>query len=65
MWHVARMGEKPNTYSLLMGNPEGRAPRGRRGRIWEDNIKTRREEIRFYRTWIGFAWPSIVTGDLP
>jgi hypothetical protein len=27
--HVARMGEKRNTYRLLVGNPEGRRPLGR------------------------------------
>jgi hypothetical protein len=27
--HVARMGEKRNTYSLLVGKPEGKRPLGR------------------------------------
>jgi hypothetical protein len=27
--HVARMGEKRNAYSLLVGKPEGRRPLGR------------------------------------
>jgi hypothetical protein len=36
--HVARMGEKRNTYRLLVGKPEGRRPLGRRRR-WLDNIR--------------------------
>jgi hypothetical protein len=27
--HVARMGEKSNTYRLLVGKPEGKRPQGR------------------------------------
>jgi hypothetical protein len=27
--HVARMGEKRNAYTLLVGNPEGKTPLGR------------------------------------
>jgi hypothetical protein len=37
--HVARMGEKRNTYSLLVGRPEGRRPLGRPTHRWVDNIK--------------------------
>jgi hypothetical protein len=36
--HVARMGEKRNTYRLLVGKPEGRRPLGRLRRRWVDNI---------------------------
>jgi hypothetical protein len=32
--HVARMGEKRNAYSLLVGKPEGRRPLGRPRRRW-------------------------------
>jgi hypothetical protein len=32
--HVARMGEKRNTYRLLVGKPEGRRPLGRPRRKW-------------------------------
>jgi hypothetical protein len=35
--HIARMGEKRNAYRILVGNPEGRRPLGRRR--WVDNIK--------------------------
>jgi hypothetical protein len=31
------MGEKRNAYRILVGNPEGKRPLGRRR--WEDNIK--------------------------
>jgi hypothetical protein len=37
--HVARMGEKRNVYSLLVGKPEGKRPLGRPRRRWTDNIK--------------------------
>jgi hypothetical protein len=33
------MGEKRNTYRILVGKPEGRSPLGRPGRMWVDNIK--------------------------
>jgi hypothetical protein len=37
--HVARMGEKRNTYRLLVGKPEGKRPLGRPRRRWVDNIR--------------------------
>jgi hypothetical protein len=37
--HVARMGEKGNTYRLLVGKPEGRRPLRRPRRRWLDNIR--------------------------
>jgi hypothetical protein len=36
--HVTRMGEKGNTYRLLVGKPEGKRPLGRPRRRWVDNI---------------------------
>jgi hypothetical protein len=36
---VARMGEGRGVYRVLVGNAEGRRPRGRPRRRWEDNIK--------------------------
>jgi hypothetical protein len=39
------MGEKRNTYSILVGKPEGRRPLGRPRRRWEDNIKMDLREI--------------------
>jgi hypothetical protein len=32
------MGEKRNTYRLLVGKPEGKRPLGRPRRRWKDNI---------------------------
>jgi hypothetical protein len=37
--HVARMGEKRNAYSLLVGKPGGRRPLGRLRRRWVNNIR--------------------------
>jgi hypothetical protein len=37
--HVARMGEKTNAYSILVGNPEGKRPLGRPRRRWVVNLK--------------------------
>jgi hypothetical protein len=33
------MGEKRNSYRLLVGKPEGKRPLGRPRRRWVDNIK--------------------------
>jgi hypothetical protein len=43
--HVARMGEKRNAYSILVGKPEGKTPLGRPRRRWMDNIKMDLREI--------------------
>jgi hypothetical protein len=37
--HVSRMGEKRNSYRLLVGKPEGKRPLGRPTRRWVDNIR--------------------------
>jgi hypothetical protein len=37
--HVARMGEKKNTYRILVGEPEGKRTLGRRKHWWVDNSK--------------------------
>jgi hypothetical protein len=41
------MGEKRNTYRLLVGKPEGRRPLGRPRRRWLDNIRMDLVEIRW------------------
>jgi hypothetical protein len=40
------MGERSGIYRVLVGTPEGKRPLGRRKRIWEDNIKMDRKEVR-------------------
>jgi hypothetical protein len=37
--HAARMGEKRNSYSILVGKPEGKRPLGRSERKWVDYVK--------------------------
>jgi len=44
--HVARMGERRSVYRVLVGKPEGKRPRGRPRRRWEDNIKMDLQEVR-------------------
>jgi hypothetical protein len=37
--HVARMGEDRKLYKVLVGKPEGKRPRGRPRRRWEDGMR--------------------------
>jgi hypothetical protein len=49
--HGARMGDKRNTYSILLGKPEGKRPMRRPRRRSVDNIKM---DLRYDRMiWIG------------
>jgi hypothetical protein len=50
--HVARMGEKRNTYRLLVGKSEGKSPLERPRRRWFDNMKMDLVEIE----WSGVDW---------
>ena len=43
--HLARMGERRGAYRGLVGKPEGKRPRGRPRRRWEDNIKMDLQEV--------------------
>ena len=43
--HVARMGEGRGVYRILVGKSEGKRPRGRPRRRWEDNIKMDLQEV--------------------
>jgi hypothetical protein len=43
--HVARMGEERKLYKVLMGNPEGKIPLGRRRRRWDNGIRMNLREI--------------------
>jgi hypothetical protein len=37
--HVTRMGDGRGIYRISVARPEGKGPRGRPRRRWEDNIK--------------------------
>jgi hypothetical protein len=50
--HVARNGEKRNTYRILVGKPEGKRLLGRPRRRWVDNIKMDLRDIG----WDGVDW---------
>jgi hypothetical protein len=54
--HVARMGEKRNTYRLLVGKPEGRRPLGEQRRRRLDNIRMNLLEVGWGDVdWFGLA----------
>ena len=44
---VARVGERKDAYRILVGKPEGRRPRGRHRRRWEDNTKMNTREVKW------------------
>jgi hypothetical protein len=50
--HVERIGEKINSYRLLVKSPEGKRPLGRPGHMWMDNIKLDLGKI----LWGGTDW---------
>jgi hypothetical protein len=56
--HVAQMGEKQNTYRLLVGKPEGRRPLERPIRRWVDNIRIELGEVG----WSDVYWIGLVQG---
>jgi hypothetical protein len=42
MWwagNIAGMGERKSAYKVLIGKPEGKRPRGRIRRTWENDTK--------------------------
>jgi hypothetical protein len=53
--HIAGMGEKRNTYRILVGKPEGERPLGKPRCRWEDNIRMDLREIR----WGGMDWINL------
>jgi hypothetical protein len=53
--HAARMGEKRNAYTILVGKPEGRRQLGRPRRRWVDNNKIDLREIG----WDGVDWVDL------
>jgi hypothetical protein len=56
--HSARMGEKRNTYRILVGKPEGKRPLGRPRCRWVDNINM---NLRDRMGWFGLIWLRIGT----
>jgi hypothetical protein len=64
--HVARIGEKGNVCTLLVGKPEGKRPLGRPRRRWLDNIRLDLGEVGWGDVdWIGLAldrnrWRALV-----
>jgi hypothetical protein len=40
-------GKETGVYRVLVGKPEGKRPRGRPWRRWEDNIKVDLQEVEF------------------
>jgi hypothetical protein len=53
--HIARMGEKRNVYTILVGNPEGKRPLGRPRCRWVVNIKMDLRE----KGWNGMDWINL------
>jgi hypothetical protein len=53
--HVARMGQKRNAYSILVGEPESKRPLRRPRRRRVDNIKIDLREIE----WDGMDWINL------
>jgi hypothetical protein len=54
------MGEKRNTYSILVGKPEGKRPLGRQRCRWVNSIKMNIREIEWYGM-VGLIWLMIGT----
>jgi hypothetical protein len=69
-FHVARIGEKSNAYSLLVGAPEGKSPLRKPRRRWVDNIRKDLGEVGWRDVdWIGLAqdrnrWRAVVNSIL-
>jgi hypothetical protein len=64
------MGEKKNTYRLLLGKPEGKRPLGRPRSRWVDHIRMDLGEVGWGDVdWIGLAkdrnrWRALVNSVL-
>jgi hypothetical protein len=55
--NVARMGEKRNAYSILVGQLEVKIPPGRPKRRWVDNVEMDYREIG----WDGIDWIDLAS----
>jgi hypothetical protein len=58
--HIAHVGEKMNSYVVLVGKPEGNRPLGRPERRWGIIIKWIVQKQNGV-VWIGFIWLRIGT----
>jgi hypothetical protein len=62
--------EMRNVYRILVGKPEGKRPRGRHRRRWDDSIRTNIEGIDYEGVdWIHLAqgkdqWRSLVDTEM-
>jgi hypothetical protein len=59
---VAHLGEIRNAHKILVRKPEGKRPRGRPRRRWEDNIRMDLREVG-WEVWTGFIWFRTGTSD--
>ena len=58
--HVARMGERRDTFRLLLGRPEGKIPFGRYWRGWYYDIEMGLQELG-QEAWTSVIWLGIGT----
>jgi hypothetical protein len=58
--HVARIGKRRYTYSVLVRKTEGKRPLGKSSRRWEDDIKIHIQKLG-WRTWTALMWFRIGT----
>ena len=55
-WTCFTQGEERHISKVLTGRPEGKRPRGRPRRRWEDNLRTDLWEVGFVRDdWMELA----------
>jgi len=54
-WTCNTHGEFRNAYNMLVGTPEGKRPRRRPRRRWEDDIRMDLREI----VWKGVDWMQL------
>jgi hypothetical protein len=65
--HAARMGEGRGVHRVLVVKPEGKRPRGRPRRRWEDNLKMDLQDVGGgYGDWMELAkdrdrWRALVS----
>jgi hypothetical protein len=60
MWYVAHTGDVRNVYKILVGKHDGKRPRGRSTRRWEDIIRLDLRKMGG-KVWTGFIWLRIGT----